>query len=92
VAQKEAPDLVILDLQFPASDGITVLRRMRELPKLMATPVVVLTARDQTVDEKRARDAGATAFFVKPPDNHEFLAAIREALGETSNLPTSVKP
>ena len=92
MAQKEAPDLVILDLQFPGSDGIMFLRQMRELTDLTSTPVIVLTGREQAADAKNARDAGATAFFVKPPNNQEFLAAIREVLGETSNLLTSVKP
>lgn len=91
VAQKEAPDLVILDLRFPAGDGFTVLERMRELTELMTIPVIVLTAGDRPSDEKRALDAGATAFFMKPPDNHEFLTAIKQALGEPSRLSTYIR-
>jgi two-component system, OmpR family, KDP operon response regulator KdpE len=91
VARKEAPDLVILDLGLPAGDGFTVLQRMRNLTELMTTPVIVLTARSPAGNEKRVLDAGATAFFQKPPDNHDFLAAIRQALGETSGLSTFLK-
>ena len=91
VARKEAPDLVILDLGLPAGDGFLVLERMRDLPDLAATPVIVLSARDPTDNKKRALDAGALAFFQKPPDNHEFLTAIRQALGETIALSAFLK-
>ena len=91
VARKEAPDLVILDLGLPAGDGFLVLKRMRGLADLVATPVIVLSARDPAENKKRALDAGAVAFFQKPPDNHEFLTAIRQALGETIALSTFLK-
>ena len=91
VARKEAPDLVILDLGLPAGDGFLVLERMRGLADLVATPVIVLSARDPADNKKRALDAGAVAFFQKPPDNHEFLTAIRQALGETIALSTFLK-
>ena len=91
VALKERPDLVILDLGLPAGDGFQVLERMRSLTDLLTTPVIVLSARDPANNKNRALDAGAVAFFQKPPDNHEFLNAIRQALGETSALATFLK-
>jgi DNA-binding response OmpR family regulator len=91
VARKEAPDLVILDLGLPAGDGFLVLERMRGLADLVATPVIVLSARDPADNKKRALDAGAVAFFQKPPDNHEFLTAVRQAVGETIALSTFLK-
>ena len=91
VARKEAPDLVILDLGLPAGDGFLVLERMRRLSDLVATPVIVLSARDPTDNKKRALDAGAVAFFQKPPDSYEFLTEIRQALGEERALSTFLK-
>ena len=91
VARKEVPDLIILDLGLPAGDGFRVLERMRNLADLVAIPVIVLSARDPADNKKRALDAGAVAFFQKPPDNHEFLSAIRHALGETIALSTFLK-
>ena len=91
MARKEAPDLVILDLGLPAGDGFLVLERMRRLADLVATPVIVLSARDPTDNKKRALDAGAVAFFQKPPDNHEFLSEIRQALGGEMALSTFLK-
>ena len=91
VARKEAPDLVILDLGLPAGDGFLVLERMRRLADLVVTPVIVLSARDPTDNKKRALDAGAVAFFQKPPDSYEFLTEIRQALGEKVALSTFLK-
>jgi len=91
VARREVPDLVILDLGLPAGDGFRVLERMRDLTDLVAIPVIVLSARDPADNKKRALDAGAVAFFQKPPDNHEFLSAIRHALGETVALSTFLR-
>ena len=91
VARKEAPDLVILDLGLPAGDGFVIIDRMKDLSDLVGTPVIVLSARDPAGNKRRALDAGAVAFFQKPPDNHEFLSAIRQALGETIALSTFLK-
>jgi DNA-binding response OmpR family regulator len=91
VARREAPDLVILDLGLPAGDGFVVLERMRNLVGLVTIPVIVLSAADPAGNKKRALDAGAVAFFQKPPNNHEFLAAIRQALGESVALSTFLK-
>jgi DNA-binding response OmpR family regulator len=91
VARKELPDLVILDIGLPAGDGFHVLARMRDLPDLLAIPVIMLSARDPAVNEQRALNGGAVAYFQKPPDNHELLNAIRQALGEDVALTTFLK-
>jgi two-component system KDP operon response regulator KdpE len=91
VARQEKPDLVILDLGLPAGDGFLVLDRMRALSDLVAIPVIVLSARDPADNKRRALGAGAAAYFQKPPENHEFLMAIRRALGETVALSTFLK-
>ena len=83
--------MVILDLGLPAGDGFIVLERLRDLAELAATPVLVLSARDPANNEKRALNAGAVAYFQKPPDVHELLTAIRNSLGETIALSTFLK-
>jgi DNA-binding response OmpR family regulator len=80
MAQKEKPHLIILDLGLPAGDGFVVLKNLRHHPALSVIPVIVLTARDPEGNEKRTREAGAVAFFQKPVDNEELLAAIRANL------------
>jgi DNA-binding response OmpR family regulator len=91
VARREMPDLIILDLGLPAGDGFLVLERIGALADIGGIPIIVLSARDPADNKKRALDGGAVAFFQKPPDNHEFLAAIRQALGETIALSKFLK-
>jgi DNA-binding response OmpR family regulator len=82
MAQRERPDLILLDLGLPAGDGFLVLERLRAIPKLAAIPVVVITARDVEESRERALDLGAVAFLQKPVDNAALLTAIRLALRE----------
>jgi DNA-binding response OmpR family regulator len=90
VAQKEQPNLIILDLGLPAGDGFSVLERLKNSDSLSSIPVIVLTARDPHSDEQKALLAGATAFFQKPVENDELLATIQAALLNTS--PGTVSP
>src|ERR1700733_1094627 len=83
VARKETPDLIILDLGLPGGDGFLVLERLGNLAELSAIPVIVLSARDPADNRRRALSGGATPYFQKPPDNHELLTALRQAMGET---------
>jgi two-component system KDP operon response regulator KdpE len=91
VALKELPDLIILDLGLPPGDGFDVLGQIKGLAGLATTPIIVLSARDPVGNERRALDGGAVAFFQKPPDNYEFLNAIRRTLGEAIVLSTFSK-
>jgi two-component system KDP operon response regulator KdpE len=82
MARKEAPGLIILDIGLPGGDGFIVMERLLSITPT-SVPVIVLTARDPSTNKERALKAGAKAFFQKPADNDEFLAAIRKALGES---------
>ena len=83
-AQKEHPDVIILDLGLPAGDGFVVLERLQNSDMLSTIPVIVLTARDAQGNEERALKAGAAAFFQKPVDNEELLNVIRVSLPHRS--------
>jgi DNA-binding response OmpR family regulator len=80
MAQKERPDLIILDIGLPAGDGFVVLERLQENAALSCIPVIVLTARDPESTREKIMRSGATAFFQKPADNSELLNAIRAVL------------
>ncbi len=88
-AQKEQPDVIILDLGLPAGDGFVVLERLQNSDLLSGIPVIVLTARDPQGNEQRALRAGAAAFFQKPVDNEELLNVIRISLPQegTAQIP-----
>ena len=82
IAKKEQPDLVLLDLGLPAGDGFMVMDRMKDIPSLSCLPVIVVSARDPAGNKDRALSAGAAAFFQKPVDNGQLMAAIRHTLGD----------
>ena len=82
VAQKEKPDLIILDFGLPAGDGFVVMERLRNHPSLALIPIIILTARDLRINKERALKAGAIAFFKKPADNGKLLAVIKKAMGK----------
>jgi diguanylate cyclase (GGDEF)-like protein len=74
------PDLVILDLMMPGLDGVEVTRRLRADAMTSSVPVIMLTARGQTVDKVLGLSAGADDYIVKPFDNLELIARVRSTL------------
>ena len=77
-AQREDYDAIVLDLQLPGRDGITVLRDLRERKK--TTPVLILTARDTVKDRVRGLDEGADDYMTKPFALDELRARVRALL------------
>jgi two-component system KDP operon response regulator KdpE len=71
------PDVVLLDLGLPDIDGLEVTARMREWT---ATPIIVISAREQEQDKVKALDAGADDYLTKPFSAGELMARIRVAL------------
>lgn len=76
----QKPDLVLLDLMLPGLDGLTICRRMREIPVLATTRVIMLTARTQSEDIVRGLECGADDYVTKPFDRMVLLARIRAVL------------
>lgn len=71
-------DVVLLDLGLPQRDGIDVLRELRKRGD--ATPVIILTARDEKQQRIAGLDAGADDYIVKPFDLDEVMARMRSVL------------
>ena len=76
-AEEGDHDLILLDIMLPGMSGIEVLRRLR---KSKETPVILLTARDETVDKVLGLDSGADDYITKPFAIEELLARIRAAV------------
>jgi DNA-binding response OmpR family regulator len=80
VAQKEKPDLILLDLGLPGGDGFNVMGRFRQLTPLSSIPIIVFTSHDAGYLKERVLEAGAMDLLPKPIDNDALLAAIRKHL------------
>ncbi|HSF65623.1 MAG TPA: response regulator transcription factor [Paracoccaceae bacterium] len=87
LAAAERFDLVILDLNLPRMDGLSVLRAMRN--RSNAAAVMILTARGAPEDRVRGLDLGADDYMTKPFDIREFEARVRSLLRRQAGLRTA---
>jgi CheY-like chemotaxis protein len=79
------PDLVLLDVMMPGTDGPTTLQRMRADPRFANIPVVFVTAKAMPAEVARFRELGAVAVIAKPFDPLQFgqqIVAIWERLDD----------
>jgi DNA-binding response OmpR family regulator len=83
------PDLVILDLMLPKMDGWEVCRRLRSMPEVAATPVIMLTARRDERDVVEGLELGADDYMKKPFSLAELVARVRALLRRTTGREAS---
>ena len=84
----EAFDAVVLDLGLPQLDGLSVLRRWRDVGRAM--PVLILTARDAWNEKVAGIDAGADDYLTKPFHMEELLARVRALIRRASGQASPV--
>ncbi|MEU6714904.1 response regulator transcription factor [Nonomuraea sp. NPDC046802] len=88
--QRHRPDLVVLDVMLPDLDGFEIVRRLRGGG--LHTPVVFLTARDETEDKIRGLTIGGDDYVTKPFSLEEVVARIHAVLRRTSGEPQAAPP
>lgn len=74
------PDLIVSDVRMPGMDGYQLARQLRSSPRTALTPVVFLTAKDETTDRIEGFRAGVDAYLTKPFEPDELVAVIRGIL------------
>lgn len=77
LCRREKPDVVILDIMLPDSDGIDICRGIRSHPELAHIPVIFLTARASESDRILGLELGANDYVVKPFSVRELIARVR---------------
>ncbi len=78
--QKQAPDLILLDIMLPVMDGWSVCAKIRETSKV---PIIMLTAKSEVFDRIQGLEMGADDYIVKPFEMKELLARINAVLRRT---------
>ena len=79
-AQKERPDLILMDIQLPVMDGYEATRRIKADPASSSIPIIAVTSYALSGDEEKARAAGCNDFVPKPYSPRQLLAKIRQYL------------
>jgi len=82
VAQRELPDLILMDVQLPKLSGLDATRLLRADPRTAKIPLVVVTSFALSGDDRRAIDAGASAYLAKPYSPRDLMALIHRFLPE----------
>jgi two-component system, cell cycle response regulator DivK len=81
-AEREHPDLILMDIQLPGIDGYEATRRIRAVPALATVPIIAVTSYPLSGDEAKTRAAGCDGYVAKPFSPRQLLAKIREFLPE----------
>lgn len=75
-AKTHRPDLILLDINLPHIDGLTLARMLREDPETRAVTILAVSAYSVAGDKERIRQAGCDGFIPKPIDTKTFLQTI----------------
>ncbi|ABW28471.1 response regulator receiver domain protein [Acaryochloris marina MBIC11017] len=80
-AEKERPDAILLDMMMPDMDGATTFQKLQANPVTQTIPVLLLTAKIQTADQKRYQAMGVHSTIAKPFDPLQLPTQIADVLG-----------
>ena len=83
---RSLPDLLLLDLMLPGMDGLAILRELR---KISAIPVIVVTAKVEEIDRLLGLELGADDYICKPYSPREVVARVKAVLRRAQNAPPS---
>ncbi|HET8576927.1 MAG TPA: response regulator [Methylomirabilota bacterium] len=81
-AQREKPDVIVMDVQLPKLSGLEATRQLRAIPETAKTPIIVVTSFALSGDDKKAMEAGASAYLAKPYSPRQLLDAIKRHAGD----------
>lgn len=81
-ARRDKPDVIVMDVQLPKLSGLDATRAIRAEPETATIPIIVVTSFALSGDEKKAMDAGASAYLAKPYSPRQLLDTIRRMAGD----------
>jgi two-component system cell cycle response regulator DivK len=83
LAERERPDLILMDMNLPDIDGIEATRQLKSCSELARIPIIALTANAMHGDRERFMSSGCDGYIAKPIARRELLDAISEFLSQT---------
>jgi len=82
IAEREQPDLILLDVMMPVLDGYETCRRLKANPKTADIPVVMLSAKSQKAEQAVGLAAGAIDYVTKPFTPKDLVEQVRGLIGD----------
>ncbi|HEX9021834.1 MAG TPA: response regulator [Nitrospirota bacterium] len=79
-AQRVVPDVVLADVDLPRVDGYAFAERLKKVPSLARTPVILMMSRDDVYDASKGKQAGILDNIVKPFESQELIGKVKKAL------------
>ncbi len=86
------PRVALVDILMPATDGVTLVERLRETVDATTLPVILMSAAGRGVSSARAKGLGVVRFLTKPIKHADLLAALMEAVRPPAPAPAAPKP
>jgi two-component system cell cycle response regulator DivK len=80
-AEREHPDIVVMDISLPVMDGLEATRRIKSDPRTADIPILAVTAHAREKDRLRALQAGCNDYLAKPVEPRQLLAEVDRMLG-----------
>ena len=77
------PDCVLMDIMMPQLDGYELCRRLRAMPELAATKLVMMSTKAYPFERKRAFELGASGYFTKPLHPASFVAELERLVADS---------
>lgn len=92
LVRRERPDLILLDLRLPGSDGFSVLERLRSIADVASIPIIVFSSLRSPETEKRALMLGAREFVQKSLRGNDLFEAVARALDKGASARYAAAP
>ena len=92
VLESVHPHLILMDIQLPGMDGLTLTRRLKVNPATRDILIVALTAYAMKGDEQKAREAGCDGYIPKPIDPRTFIDTLRQYLSTRTGMAGQPSP
>ena len=85
MAQRQIPDLIVLDLMMPVMDGTWLLKMLRGSEATASVPVMVLSARHDDETQRQCEAFGVQAYLQKPFQSEEFIGAVENLVASSAS-------
>ena len=82
-ASQSKPDLIVMDIGLPGIDGLEATRRLKSDTDTEGIPIIAVTANAMPGDQEKTLEAGCQAYLPKPLRFMEFVATVKQLLGDT---------